>query len=122
MRVWEEPLSLFREPLLPRLPLYLRIAEDLRRSIAGGKLPAGARLPSSRVLARQLGVSRNSVVAAYETLGAEGILASRRGSGTVVRRAPSRRLEARVLLREAHYPADAVRFEDPEGNAIYLHR
>jgi GntR family transcriptional regulator/MocR family aminotransferase len=107
---------------LPQLPLYRRIADDLRRSIAAGKLPAGARLPSSRALAMQLGVSRNSVTAAYETLLAEGILVSRRGSGTIVHRAPTRRLEPRSLLREAHYPADAVRFEDPEGNTVYLHR
>jgi GntR family transcriptional regulator/MocR family aminotransferase len=107
---------------LPRTPLYRRIADDLRRAIAAGKLPRGARLPSSRALAQQLGVSRNSVLAAYETLAAEDILAGRKGSGTVVRNAPALRLDARRLLREAHYPADAVRFVDSEGNPLYLHR
>jgi GntR family transcriptional regulator/MocR family aminotransferase len=104
------------------LPRYQEIAGDLRRAIAAGKLPRGARLPSSRAMAKQLGVSRNTVLAAYETLAAEGILAGRKGSGTVVSAAPARRLDARQMLREAHYPVDEVRFQDPEGNPVYLHR
>jgi len=104
------------------LPLYRRIAEDLRRAIAAGKLPRGARLPASRVMARQLGVSRNTVLAAYDTLAADGIIAGRTGSGTVVRNAPALKMDARRLLRDAHYPTDAVRFLDTEGNPIYLHR
>jgi GntR family transcriptional regulator/MocR family aminotransferase len=107
---------------LARTTLYREIADDLRRAIASGKLPRGARLPSSRALARQLGVSRNSVLAAYDTLAAEGIIVGRTGSGTVVRRAPARRVDARRLLRDAHYPADAVSFLDPEGNPLYFHR
>ena len=104
------------------MPLYRRIAEDLRRAIAAGKLPRGARLPASRVMARQLGVSRNTVLAAYDTLAADGIIAGRTGSGTVVRNAPALKMDARRLLRDAHYPTDAVRFLDTEGNPIYLHR
>jgi GntR family transcriptional regulator/MocR family aminotransferase len=107
---------------LPRTPRFREIADDLRRAIATGKLPRGARLPATRAMAKQLGVSRNTVLAAYETLAAEGIIAGRKGSGTVVQAAPKRRLDGRQLLREAHYPADAVRFEDSEGNPIYLHR
>src|SRR5215468_4900338 len=85
-------------------PLYRRIADDLRRAIATGKLPRGARLPASRALARQLGVSRNTVLAAYETLAADGLLAGRHGSGTIVRSAPMARINAGRLLRDAHYP------------------
>jgi GntR family transcriptional regulator/MocR family aminotransferase len=107
---------------LARKPLYREIADDLRRAVAAGKLPRGARLPSSRALARQLGVSRNSVLAAYDTLAAEGIIAGRTGSGTVVRSAPVSRVNAGRLLRDAHYPVDAVNFLDPEGNPLYLHR
>ena len=103
-------------------PLYQKIACDLRRAIAAGQLPRGARLPASRVLACQLGVSRNTVLAAYDTLAAEGIIAGRTGSGTTVRAAPAARVDARRLLRDAHYPADAVRFADSEGNPLYLHR
>ena len=73
-------------------------------------------------MARQLGVSRNTVLAAYDTLAADGIIAGRTGSGTVVRNAPALKMDARRLLRDAHYPTDAVRFLDTEGNPIYLHR
>jgi DNA-binding GntR family transcriptional regulator len=104
------------------LPLYRKIADDLRRAIGTGKLPRGARLPASRVMARQLGVSRNTVLAAYDVLAAEGILGGRKGSGTIVLSAPVPRMDARRLLRDAHYPTDAVRFLDTEGNPIYLHR
>ncbi|NDV11925.1 PLP-dependent aminotransferase family protein [Crenobacter caeni] len=60
------------------------LAHALRRWIAAGRLPHGARLPSSRALAGELGVARGSVSAAYEQLVAEGYLAARHGSGTYV--------------------------------------
>jgi GntR family transcriptional regulator/MocR family aminotransferase len=104
------------------LPRYRKIAEDLRLAIAAGKLPRGARLPASRVLAQQLGVSRNTVLAAYEVLAAEGVIAGRTGSGTVVRSAPAMKMDTRRLLRDAHFPTDAVRFQDADGNPVYLHR
>lgn len=65
-------------------PLYHQIMETLRRDIADGTLPAGARLPSSRQLARDLRVSRITVVTAYAELEAEGIIESRAGSGAFV--------------------------------------
>ena len=49
-----------------------------------GELAAGVRLPASRELARLLGISRNTVTAAYEQLLAEGFLDSRSGDGTYV--------------------------------------
>ncbi|MBB2923275.1 PLP-dependent aminotransferase family protein [Cellulomonas cellasea] len=60
------------------------LAEELRRAVRDGRLPAGSRLPPSRGLAEQLGVSRGVVVRAYEQLVAEGYLGARTGSGTVV--------------------------------------
>ena len=65
-------------------PLYQQIMETLRREIADGTLPAGSRLPSSRQLARDLRVSRITVVTAYAELEAEGVIESRAGSGTFV--------------------------------------
>lgn len=65
-------------------PLYRQLTETLRRQIAVGALPAGTRLPSSRQLARDLCVSRITVVTAYDELEAEGIVESRAGSGTYV--------------------------------------
>src|SRR4029079_17019449 len=48
------------------------------------RLPAGCTLPPTRALAKQLGVGRNTVIAAYEQLLEEGYLLSRVGSGTCV--------------------------------------
>jgi GntR family transcriptional regulator/MocR family aminotransferase len=56
----------------------------MRQAILGGALGAGERLPSTRDLAEQLGISRTVVVLAYEHLLAEGFIAGRGGSGTYV--------------------------------------
>lgn len=55
------------------------IYELLRAQIADGSLPAGARAPSTRALAAELGVSRTTVTAAYEQLAAEGYLLTSSG-------------------------------------------
>jgi GntR family transcriptional regulator/MocR family aminotransferase len=65
-------------------PLYRQIYETIRRSILSGGLPSGRQLPASRLLAKQLGVSRMTVVNAYEQLLAEGYLEGRMGAGTFV--------------------------------------
>ncbi|GAA4544606.1 PLP-dependent aminotransferase family protein [Pseudonocardia xishanensis] len=56
----------------------------LRDAVDDGRLAPGARLPSSRSLAADLGLARNTVADAYADLVAEGRLAARRGSGTMV--------------------------------------
>lgn len=61
-----------------------QIASRLREAIREGRLAAGVRLPATRELARDLGVSRGVVVEAYERLVAEGFLISRVGAGTRV--------------------------------------
>src|SRR5438552_7082548 len=71
-------------------PLYLRLAEAIRGAVERGELPAGVRLPAQRVMARWLEVSRTTVVMAYERLEKEQWLESRQGSGTTVRRMPTR--------------------------------
>jgi GntR family transcriptional regulator/MocR family aminotransferase len=60
------------------------LCDQLRTPIRAGALRAGVRLPSSRALARDLGVSRGVIVGVYEQLAAEGYLRTRPGSGTVV--------------------------------------
>jgi GntR family transcriptional regulator / MocR family aminotransferase len=57
-----------------------QIEEHLRQAIRTGTLKPGARVPSTRDLARQLGVSRGLVVNAYAQLGAEGYLVVRQGA------------------------------------------
>ena len=65
-------------------PLHRQLANGLRDAIRTGRLVPETRLPSTRVLAADLGVSRRLVVDAYSQLAAEGFLLSRHGSGTRV--------------------------------------
>lgn len=66
------------------LPLHRQIYEALRGAILKGDFRAQAKLPSSRALAAQLGVSRTTVVVAYDQLYAEGYLEGKSGAGTFV--------------------------------------
>src|SRR5690348_4939356 len=61
-----------------------QVQEALRRAIRSGTLRSGERLPATRQLAEQLGISRGLVVSAYEQLMAEGYVVSAVGSGTRV--------------------------------------
>ncbi|MCF3595793.1 PLP-dependent aminotransferase family protein [Rhodobacteraceae bacterium LMO-12] len=65
-------------------PIYQQIYTQLREAIMSGLMPAGAKLPSIRVLSAQRGIARNTVVQAYEQLLAEGCVESRPGSGHYV--------------------------------------
>src|ERR1700733_12330244 len=65
-------------------PLRAQLEGSLRDAIRGGRLRAGERLPSSRELARELGVSRGMVQDCYAQLLSEGYLISRTGSATMV--------------------------------------
>ncbi|HEU4392585.1 MAG TPA: PLP-dependent aminotransferase family protein [Solirubrobacterales bacterium] len=76
----------------PERPRRAQLESGLREAIRAGRLRPDARLPSSRALAEELGVSRRLVVEAYEQLAAEGYLLARRGSGTRV--APRARVAA----------------------------
>ncbi|KOX40493.1 hypothetical protein ADL08_22045 [Streptomyces sp. NRRL F-6492] len=60
------------------------LQEALREAVRSGRLGAGTRLPSTRELAADLGVSRGLVTEAYEQLTAEGYLRGERGAGTWV--------------------------------------
>ena len=64
--------------------LSQQIYHALRRAILGGQLAPGARLPATRALAYELGVSRNTVLLAYDQLLAEGYTVGQTGSGTYV--------------------------------------
>ncbi|GAA2799107.1 aminotransferase-like domain-containing protein [Crossiella cryophila] len=65
-------------------PRYQRLAAAISDLVAESTLPRGARLPAERGLAAALAVSRATVVAAYDRLREQGVLHSRRGSGTTV--------------------------------------
>jgi GntR family transcriptional regulator/MocR family aminotransferase len=65
-------------------PLFRQVYAGLRHAILSGALKAGGRLPSTRELAEQLGISRTVVLLAYDQLLAEGFAVGRGGSGTYV--------------------------------------
>lgn len=67
-------------------PIYRQLIRHIRLQIESGQLPAGARLPATRDLAKQIEVSRISVVNAYAELRAEGYLSAHAGRGTFVAR------------------------------------
>jgi GntR family transcriptional regulator/MocR family aminotransferase len=65
-------------------PLYRQLHHLLLTAVLEGQLAAGSKLPSSRLLASELGVARNTVIEVYENLRAQGCLEGRHGSGTFV--------------------------------------
>jgi GntR family transcriptional regulator/MocR family aminotransferase len=67
-------------------PLYQQLYDRVRAAILSGQLERGTRLPSTRQLAIELGISRTTVVVAYERLSLEGYLEGRVGQGTLVTR------------------------------------
>ena len=79
------------------LPLYKQVIAGVKSLIGQGTLTPGFRLPSSRELARLLGVNRTTIYQAYEELQAQGYLQSRPGSFNVVQK----------RMREAVYNPDA---------------
>jgi GntR family transcriptional regulator / MocR family aminotransferase len=88
------------------LPLHEQIERGLRERIRSGRLPSDTRLPSSRALAQELGISRGVVSEAYGQLTAEGYLATRQGAPVRVARAVraiSARSPARSLLQSHAY-------------------
>jgi GntR family transcriptional regulator / MocR family aminotransferase len=77
-------------------PLHMRLAAAIRSAIRDGRLPTGAALPPSRMLAADLGVSRWTVTEAYGQLITEGYLTGKTGSATRVTWSPRPGDEARA--------------------------
>jgi GntR family transcriptional regulator/MocR family aminotransferase len=88
------------------LPLHEQVERSIREGIQAGRLAAGVALPSSRALARELGISRGVVTEAYGQLAAEGYLLSRQGAPVRVARTvrtTAARPTARSLLPSFPY-------------------
>ena len=122
-------MTLPKDLLLPAIVLDRARAVPLHRQLRDQLVPAirasagGTRLPSSRLLARLLGVSRNTVLAAYDDLAADGVIEGRRGAAMVIAagaRRPPILFNTRLLLREAGCPTRAVALVDPDGNPLWL--
>lgn len=65
-------------------PRHAQLTRALKQAVLTGRLRPGLRLPSSRVLAQELGLARNTVLSSYEELAAEGFLHGKVGSGSYV--------------------------------------
>jgi GntR family transcriptional regulator/MocR family aminotransferase len=90
-------------------PLYRQLYERLRAGILAGHLESGTRLPSTRALASELGISRTTTALAYQQLLLEGYVESRVGDGTRVARLPA----AQPGSRDAH-AQDPVDTAEPQ--------
>jgi DNA-binding GntR family transcriptional regulator len=101
------------------VPLHRQIHDRIAGAIRGGEIDYEARLPSTRVMAELLGVSRNTVLAAYDNLAADGLARGERGSGMRInaRRGQTPR-GLRHVIRAARYPARALTLSDPDGNPL----
>ena len=67
-------------------PIFVQIAQNVRRALARGDLSPGEKLASAREWAQTLGVNPNTVVHAYMELERQGVIEKRRGLGTFVRK------------------------------------
>jgi DNA-binding GntR family transcriptional regulator len=129
--------SHFREPLVSRrlplfippivldraslIPLHRQIHRQIAQAIRGGTIDYTARLPATRVMAKMLGVSRNTVLAAYDDLAADGLARGKRGSGMRIAAGPETALEGlRQVIRAAGYPSRVVTLRDPDGNPLNI--
>jgi GntR family transcriptional regulator/MocR family aminotransferase len=99
-------IPLHLDPRAPQ-PLQAQLFDQLREFVLDGRLAPGMRLPSTRELAAALSIARNTVMAVYERLGAEGYVEARHGAGAFV----STTLPESALrgLRREPVPIDARR-------------
>lgn len=74
----------------PALPIYLQVANAIKRDIVTGKLDLGAKLPSVRELAVAYTINPNTVSRVYKELEMEDVCFTRRGMGTFVTQDPEK--------------------------------
>ncbi|MDQ3502454.1 MAG: PLP-dependent aminotransferase family protein [Actinomycetota bacterium] len=91
-----------------RLPLRVRLTMALRDAVRTGQASPGSTLPSSRVLARDIGISRGVVLEAYAQLTAEGYLLSRPGAGTTVAATQPHARPVAAAAAPQHEPAGVL--------------
>ncbi|PPC78241.1 hypothetical protein C4K68_06305 [Pokkaliibacter plantistimulans] len=83
------------------VPRFRQLYQAIRQRILDGQLPADSRLPSSRHLASQLQISRNTVMQAYEQLLAEGYIRGATGAGTFVNSLASDSLQQSSTVQDS---------------------
>jgi GntR family transcriptional regulator/MocR family aminotransferase len=103
-----------------KMPLHRQLYSALKDAILGGRLRPGARLPSTRVIAADLGVSRTTVLNAFDQLSAEGYLEGAVGSGTrVTSGIPGdlKELAQRAKVRASRGTPSIARRAEPQPSA-----
>ena len=103
------------------VPPYEQVRAQVAGLIARGALAEGARLPTVRALAADLGLAVNTVARAYKELEAEGLVTTRRRAGTVVAQG-SQAADVALNRSAAEYAARAARAGLSESAAIDLVR
>jgi len=103
-------------------PIYRQLIRSIRMQIESGTLPSGARLPASRDLARQLNISRISVVNAYAELRAEGFLSAHAGRGTFVSKDGSSNGGSATADKTTPHPAKEITTAAPDRSIRELMR
>jgi GntR family transcriptional regulator/MocR family aminotransferase len=116
------PAGTVRDDEGNELPMFLRIARAIARDARSGRLAKGALLPSTRELALSLGVHRNTVIAAYRELTAEGFIQSTHGKGTFIAATlpeikPRRFQSGGVLAQDRSRPGFAFEARPAPGHA-----
>jgi GntR family transcriptional regulator/MocR family aminotransferase len=89
------------------VPIYRQIADRLREAVSAGRISAGSKLPSTRIFAEELNVSRNTVLQVFDTLINEGFLISRVGAGTYVSGESGKYDEPGQLPTESSNPGES---------------
>ena len=105
------------------IPLHRQIYHQIARAIRSGAIPRNARLPATRVMARLLRVSRNTMLIAYDDLAAGNLIRGKRGAGMWVNGDAPVELTwfgLQHVIRAAGYPARILTLADPDGNFLYI--
>ena len=104
------------------LTMYQALYQQIRDQILGGYLSPGARLPSSRSLAAEMGCSRGSIERAYELLSAEGFVTGAGAAGTRVNLDLDQNLIASGVARAStdRFPQSKLHTLDPSSRALQL--
>lgn len=90
------------------IPASTQLSNQIRFAIASRQFPPGHRLPSTRALAMQTGLHRNTISKVYRQLEDDGLVQSLAGSGIYVRAQPPRRNPAPVAILEQYPQADKI--------------
>jgi DNA-binding transcriptional regulator YhcF (GntR family) len=121
MKLFVPPITLNRKSGNPlHRQIYRQIASAIRAVAVRGE----ARLPSTRVQAKLLHVSRNTVLAAYDDLAADNLVRAARGVGMQINNGAAGSVATSLglnrVIRAANYPGRVLVLADPDGNPLYL--